>query len=370
MTAAPQAEPGRAPDDPEEPTSDWAFRAAGDERKRRIAVYQAYEQHKAEAGKLYQLTFAWGDDKRAMPTDFIAHAVFAGVQPNATQDLRGKRLATVNGYSISFTGRQLTQVHADVFMGVCHLMRGMTEGSRLTVHARAFLKSIGRSTGKTDRDGFRQLLDDLIATAVRITGPGGKQSYAGSLLARAADAEIDGENVFVLDVNRELLKQFERGFGAVNWEQRKKLMRKPLALWLQLRFSKYGTRPVALHELHAIYGGVSTLRGFRRQVKMALVELDKAGVGSWLLDDDDVIRPAAILPPSAAVPAAQQALPGMASQPLVSARAMQRFQKLYARPDAERCVADWQAWLAKSGNTADKPDAAWLGFAKTWVQSN
>ena len=42
------------------------------------------------------------------------------------------------------------------------------------------------------------------------------------------------------------------------------------------------------------------------------------------------------------------------------------FAALYPGRDVERCLADFSAWLAKSGKTATHPNQAFLGFAKGW----
>ena len=81
----------------------------------------------------------------------------------------------------------------------------------------------------------------MIATTIRITRPGGKESYSGSVRTKSQDSAInDEESVFELEVNRELAKLFERGFGTVDWQKRQKLMRKlrisPMAI---TRFARW-----------------------------------------------------------------------------------------------------------------------------------
>ena len=59
-----------------------------------------------------------------MPTDFVACALFAALHGKNTQYLRGEYIACINGYTVTYTGKRLTQVHADIVMGALHLMRG------------------------------------------------------------------------------------------------------------------------------------------------------------------------------------------------------------------------------------------------------
>ncbi len=333
------------------------------------------EMHELEVrkddAKVYQLAF-WPEDKRAMPTDFLACAMFAGVHIKNAPYLRGEEIASINGYTVSFTGKRLTQVHADIVMGALQLMRGLHQGNLVRFRTRNFLRLIGRSTGKTDRDSFRQLVDDVIATSVRITTPDGKLSYSGSILTKANDATgDDDDSVFVLEVNRELAKLFERGFSTIDWEKRQKLMRKPLALWLQLYFSTF-TKPVAVSELHRLSGSTAQLKGFRRQLHGALEELEQHGIAFAQVDEQaDTVRvtsPAKRLSSPAPRPAApavdQPVIPGLC---LVSPKAMMEFRRLYPDHDAAACLADFQTWLAKNGHTANKPDAAFLGYARKWV---
>ena len=335
------------------------------------AEWQSLETER-ERKKVYQLAF-WDDDKRAMPTDFVACALFAALHGKNTQYLRGEYIACINGYTVAYTGKRLTQVHADVVMGALHLMRGRPQGDTVEFRVRPFLRLIGRHTGKTDRDSFRQLIDDVIATAVRITKPDGKVGYVGSILAKAKDIEVGNDTLFVLEVHREIARLFESGFGTIDWEKRKALMRQPLCLWLQLYFSKFGTRPVAVAELHRLSGSTAPLKKFRQNLRAALSVLESKGVVTARIDaTTDAVRRdqrAAALPSRPVAkpsPSTQGALP---LGPSVSARAKAEFGKLYPEHDPEACARSFTNWLARKGHTANDPDAAFLGFASKWVQS-
>src|SRR3954463_15173058 len=77
-------------------------------------------EEQEQVAKIYQLAF-WPDHQRAMPTDFLACALFAAVHMKDTRTLRGEELACINGYRVTFTGKMLTQVHADIVMGALQL---------------------------------------------------------------------------------------------------------------------------------------------------------------------------------------------------------------------------------------------------------
>lgn len=317
------------------------------------------QQH---AAKVYQLAF-WPDHQLAMPTDFLACALFAAVHPKDARSLRGAELASINGYRVIFTGKMLTQVHADIVMGALQLMRGLPEGSPVLVRPRSFLRSIGRHDGKTDRDSFRQLIDDIIATAVRITTPDGQLSYSGSILTRAKDAASDGDQAFWLEVNRDLARVFLNGFGVVDWKHRKALLKKPLALWLQLYTSRF-TKPVQVCELHRLSRSAAPLRSFRRQLKLALLELERVGVGRWYVDDRDVMRIAS----APALPASSVARPEITADARISSRAEAAFRQQHPDHRFEDCLAAWSSW--KGSKLAKNPDAAFLGFARKWATTS
>ena len=101
---------------------------------------------------------------------------------------------------------------------------------------------------------------------------------------------------------------------------------------------------------------------------------------SWRIDDKTdavhVIRAGKGLPSASiqelpplpvAGPSQRELLLPLPPIPAVSERAKDTFRKLYPKRDAERCLADFAAWLSHKGHTADKPDAAFLGFAKKWA---
>jgi hypothetical protein len=311
--------------------------------------------------KVYQLAF-WPDHQRAMPMDFLACALFAAVHPKDARNLRGAELACIDGYRVTFTGKMLTQVHADIVMGALQLMRGLPEGSPVLVRPRSFLRSIGRHTGKTDRDSFRQLIDDIIATAVRITAPDGQVSYSGSILTRSKDASVGGDQAFLLEVNRDLARVFLNGFGTVDWIQRKALLKKPLAQWLQLYTSRFA-QPVQVAELHKLTRSAAPLRSFRRQLKLALLELERVGVGRFAIDPHDVMRAQeapVLMPPR---PVAAVDLGGGDAR--ISAAARVEFERRYPERKFEECLAAWSGW--SGSKRARTPDAAFLGFARKWA---
>lgn len=93
--------------DPIKPDMAWVLQSGSgtSERQRRDAIYRAHQNlvHEAardDVAKVYQMSF-WADDKRAMPLDFIACALFAAVQTKHAPYMRGEQIASHDGYTIT-----------------------------------------------------------------------------------------------------------------------------------------------------------------------------------------------------------------------------------------------------------------------------
>lgn len=260
-------------------------------------------------------------------------------------------------------------------MGVASLASEQPQGHIARIEVRRFLKLIGREIGTNSRNSLRQLLDDLIASAIRITDPTGNVSHSGPILARAADEGNSVDSVFLVEITREFCKLFQRGFALVDWHQRVQLKNKPLALWLQLYLSQF-QKPISVKELHRLCGSGDELRFFRRRLKRELDTLEELGsIARAFVDDDDVLHVASAGKP---LPARFQrkrphqevaqdeedrvALPGL---PAVSERALTQFRALYPDHDPRQCLNAFRAW--SGSQKARMPDQAFLGFAKKWV---
>ena len=88
-----------------------------------------------ESAKIYQFPL-WGDPQRGVPNEFARSALFAAIHGKSREYLLDKPIFSQNGFSITYTGISLTQAHLDVFEGIMHLAREMSEGNavRFTAH--------------------------------------------------------------------------------------------------------------------------------------------------------------------------------------------------------------------------------------------
>lgn len=241
--------------------------ASNEFERYRIEVETAKDQ-----ARVYQLSL-WPDNARAIPESFVACALFAAIQGKHSTAQKRARLASINGITVIYTGQRLTQVHADVWQGIMHLARQQGEGAIVRFSASQLLRLIGRHTGKTQHEQLKVLIAQLCGAVVEIQHDDVQRRFFGSLLPRgAAD---DAEGMYCVEISRELARVLSDGIGLVDWGVRMKLRNKPLALWLQLYFSRF-TKPAPVAQLHALSGSGASLKEFRRHLAAALNELHSA----------------------------------------------------------------------------------------------
>jgi len=261
---------------------------------------------KRENEEPYQLEM-WPAKDVGAPNELTRSSLFAAIDPRRPRELdedkQGKikskklrpyfrdRLMAVQGaYSIHYTGTQLDQSHLDVFQGIMHIARGLHEGNKVRFTAHQLLKLIGRDTGGTQHEWLYLTFQDLTATSVAIVKDG-ERVFWGSLLPRGAGEVQEGK--YVVELSRDLAKLFARGFTRVEWEQRRKLIRKPLAQWLQLYYASHAKPvPVTVAWIHETSGSTTkSLRRFRQSLKAALKHIQTVGViNSWRIDANDLVH--------------------------------------------------------------------------------
>lgn len=216
---------------------------------------------------------SWQEPVRGTPNSFLRSALFAAIQGKERKALRREPIACPNGLKIIYTGWQLDQSDLDVWEQAAHLARQHPLGNVCRFHIHAFLKELGRSTGKSDHEWLKDVFARLTASGVEITD--GRYSYGGSLLEFLRD---DVEGIYILRLNPTIMNMYHAGWTAVDWEIRGKLRRKPLALWLHGFYSTHaGPHPIKVETLHKLSGSrQKDLRNFKIRLKQALADLETA----------------------------------------------------------------------------------------------
>ena len=242
-----------------------------------------------ESAKVYQFPL-WGNPQRGVPNEFARSALFAARKGTGVEYLSRVPIFSQQGFTVTYSGPRLTQDHLDVFEGIMHLAREMPEGDVVRFTARGLLRLIGRNTSGRDHERLLRTLEELTSTAVSIKRDDGTV-YWGSLLPDGAAKPENG--YYAVVINRQLIKLFKRGFTVIEWQQRKKLARRPLAqalhVWLCSHDKPY---PVTVQYLHDITGSqTKSLKRFRQSLRVALDVLKSAGVlTDWHIDEADKVH--------------------------------------------------------------------------------
>lgn len=96
----------------------------------------------AEASRQTQLPL-WERSQRGMPNAFARSALFnCNKASGKRQDYKNYPVASLAGAEITYTGEELRQDDADVFLEICHLARETPLGDRVEFTAYSMLKAL------------------------------------------------------------------------------------------------------------------------------------------------------------------------------------------------------------------------------------
>ena len=242
-----------------------------------------------DSARIYQLAL-WSEPQRGVPNEVARSALFAAVQPNRARYMEREVIFSQSGFTITYTGKQLTQSDLDVFEGIMHVARGTHEGNKIRFRSRELLKVIDRDTGKSQYQWLLNVMGRLTATCIAIRRDGG-DVFWGSLLPEGAAKLEDGS--FTVEINRQLIKLFTRGYTVIQWKQRRALAKKPLAqhlhAWICSHERPY---PVTVEFLRKLTGSdTKALYKFRQLLKTALNAIQATGaIHAWEIDRTDKVH--------------------------------------------------------------------------------
>ena len=237
------------------------------------AQQQPAAQEPRGPAKVIQLPL-WPEATRAAPNAVLRGALFAAVHKDRRYIDR-ELLATQDGITIRFTGKQLDQADLDVWEYALHLARTQALGTECRFTEKGFLQALGRQPGKSGRTWLRSVISRLTATAVEISD--GRRTYGGNLMDFYRD-EDTGRTV--LGINPKLAPFFGRSqWTQIDWEQRQQLRGKPLALWLHGFYASHAAPyPLTVAYLHKLSGSqTKRLRKFKENLTQALRDLQAVG---------------------------------------------------------------------------------------------
>jgi hypothetical protein len=192
---------------------------------------------KAEEKREVQLQLPmWGERVRGVPNSVLRSALFTATKRGKRQYFERQKIATVDSISVVYTGPRLDQADLDVWEQCLHIARTHGLGNTIQFTAHGFLKAIGRSTGNSQHEWLKGAFARLRTSDVEISD--GKRTFFGALISSGQRNEQTGFYELVLNPRIASLYN-DYGWTGEDWEQRKKLIGKPLALWLHGFYSSH-----------------------------------------------------------------------------------------------------------------------------------
>lgn len=218
----------------------------------------------------------WGCGRSvlAVPNCILRSELFSASRVVSKTLMRRVPIKCLSGITIVYTGIRLTQADLDVWHGVLSLSKMQFDPDHIDMSAKPFLKMIGRSGGKSDREWLKNTIAKMCATTLEITH--GDVTYGGSLIDEFYREESTGRHKIKL--NRKLANLFApAAWTAIDWNQRSALQGKPLALWLHAFYSSHRApfdyKTETLMDLSG--SGYDDIRHFRRRLNNALAEISE-----------------------------------------------------------------------------------------------
>jgi TrfA protein len=240
-----------------------------------------------ESAQVIQLPL-WRDQQRGTPNSFIRSALFAAIQSKDRVFMKGMTLTSQKGITVKFTGEQLNQEDLTLWETLVHLARAHSLGSMCSFTGHGILKSLNVNTGGAEHRRLHEAITRLNACSVEITHEG--KTYFGSLIEGGIKDEITSH--YTIELNQKLIRLFgESQWTAIDWQQRLKLRRKPLAQALHAYYSSHrDPHPVKLSTLQELTGSRNKqLAGFKRDIRNALNALVQIGfLQSYDIENDVV----------------------------------------------------------------------------------
>ena len=242
--------------------------------------------------QLQQMLPIWPDEVRGGPNPLLRSAFFAAVaskhrkifedRTTASKEPEGILIAAQDGVTIKYTGTQLNQYDADVFFEILHRSRRSPLGTFAIFSGSDFLNSIGRVRNNLNYEDLETSLRRLKRGTVDVAWRGANcrpMAYTGSLLAEV-ERETESK-LYKVSLFPKIKVLFEpTSLTYLQWPDRKKLLRAPLAQWLHSYFSTHARPfPITVDWIqeksgHADSRRADFLRTLRNAVKVLQEQLD------------------------------------------------------------------------------------------------
>ena len=156
--------------------------------------------------------------------------------------------------------------------------------------AHALLTALGKGTGKSQHEWLKESMARLGGAFVEMTFHG-RDSFGEKGFLRYYRDETTQR--YVVELTESMLRLFEDGYTHIEFAQRQKLRKQPLALWLHGFLSSHAEPyPLKIETIHRLSGSGSaaqTFRDFKYRLRKALAALVSVGaIDRFTIDEDSV----------------------------------------------------------------------------------
>ena len=215
----------------------------------------------------------WPEEKRGTPNSFLRSALFSAIQSKDRVFLDGVILASQQGITVRFTGKQLNQEDLTLWETLVHLAKDEPLGNVCEFTAYDILKTMGAGDSGKERDLLHKGIIRLTGGVVEIS-INGSRVYFSSLIDSGVKDEATGH--YIIQLSRSLIKLYKQNTW-LDFEQRVSLRRKPLAQFLHGYYSSHKVPyPVKIETLHKLSGSRNKqMANFKTKIASALDELVK-----------------------------------------------------------------------------------------------
>ena len=215
-----------------------------------------------------------------MPNHLARSCLFSALKPGRRKMHDKAQLASRDDVEILFSGKQFDMADNDVLLQAFRVAQCFPTGYDVIFKRAAFLREIGRCTGKNDYMWLEESMDRLATGTLFIK----TKHYKAVLHLIDAYGRSDTTGEYWLRIDPEVPKLFSRNeYGFIDLEARRRIGRgQDLAKWLQNYVGSHEAgkpHTVAAHFLKTWSGTEGRLRDFlTRGLPRALAELKRVGV--------------------------------------------------------------------------------------------
>jgi hypothetical protein len=234
------------------------------------------------ASKVAQLILfpQWADTRKAAPNAIFRGACFPALNRKTRQFLKVKKLGSVDGVEIFFTGEQFDQSDLSVYLVLLDLLRQQETpfGTDREIPAHTILKALGLPTGGKDHKWLHSVIIRLRGGTFDITDR--KKRYFGGLIDGGFKDEKTNHYRLSINPNFAVLFGFSM-WASIDWQQRQAMKKSPTAQALHAYLSTHAAPGFHNIDTYAEIVGLEgkTKRNIRARILVAFKLMASEAVG-------------------------------------------------------------------------------------------